>query len=122
MLATLLLAGVFLSGCSSDAWLAQYHMVRAENAHSKAYELRLRKVPYEERLKLYGKACREFARAYRYQPAAFTLLRIEIAIESCVRVEDRENQERFEAFAERYVQEHPTETEYGDAFPMLPME
>ncbi len=120
--ALVIFVGLVVSGCSGETWVAQFHMVKAENAHTRAYELRIKKVHYEERLKLYRKACEEFVKAYEFNRETFTLSRIELAIESCMRVEDRKNEERFQAFAESYVRQHPTETEYGDAFPALPME
>lgn len=116
LIAVLPVAG---SGCSKSSWQARYDLVQAENAVMKAYALRVKgEVVSEERLRYYRRACTYFMKAYRTRPGEFTLSRIESAAESCLRVKDQEAREIFQAFEERYVREHPTETEYGDAAPL----
>ena len=117
-----MLAVLALSGCSKESWLSHYFIARAENAYTKAHELRVRKGTERTREKLYGGACRDFVRAYQYNPQSFTLAGIEYAIDACRRVKDPESEEKFLAFAEVYIQEHPTEAEHGDAFPVLAFE
>jgi len=104
------------SGCSKSGWRAKVHVVKAENAASKAYALRVKgRISYEERLKYYKTACENFHEAYREDPRVFTLLRIEIAADACLRVRDQEKVDLFEILRDEYIREHPTETEYGDA-------
>lgn len=98
-------------------------MFRAEEAFSKAYLLRLKKgTTYEERLKLYARACNLFLKAYRYSDRTFTLNRIGSAAESCLRVGDYEAEEKFREFEQRYIKAHPNEAEYGDAVPLMNLE
>ena len=119
----LVLLSLTIAGCSVRAWIGQMYMVRAEEAYAKAYALRVqRNVPYEKRLKLYRAACNHFVKAYRHDTGIFTLSRIESAAEACMRVKDEENETEFRAFAEKYIKEHPTEVEYGDAFPAMSFE
>lgn len=92
------------------------HVVKAENAASKAYALRVKgQISHEERLRHYKTACENFYEAYREDPRVFTLSRIEVAADACLRVRDQERVGLFEIFREEYIREHPTETEYGDA-------
>ena len=98
-------------------------MFQAEEAHTKAYTLRLKKeVSYEERLKYYRRACEFFLKAYRYSDHTFTLNRIESAAEACLRVGDREAEQKFRQFEEKYIKAHPNEVEYGDAGPFMNLE
>lgn len=118
----LLAVGIFF-GCSAQSWLAQITMVQAEETYSKAYAMRVKKdVPYEKRLEFYRKACDEFSKAYDYDKNIFTLTRIESAIDACSRVNNEEKEAFFRAFEEKYIHEHPTEVEYGDAVPLLNVE
>ena len=98
-------------------------MFRAEEAFSKAYLLRHQKgTLYEERLKLYAKACDFFLKAYRYSDRTFTLSRITSAAESCMRIGNYEAEEKFREFEESYIKAHPNEAEYGDAVPLMGLE
>lgn len=98
-------------------------MFRAEEAHFKAYALRLKKgVSYEERLKHYRKACDLFLKAYRYSDRTFTLNRIDSAAESCMRIGNYEAEKKFREFEESYIKAHPNEVEYGDAVPFMSLE
>ena len=116
----LVLFAVLISwGCSRHDWVAKLYMIKAENAYSKAYNLRTKKVLYEERLKLYRQACSNFLKAYHHDSRIFSLNRIEAAAESCLRAEDRRSEGEFRRFGEEYVKAHPTEAEYGDAVPLL---
>lgn len=107
-----------LVGCSRESWLAKFHIVRAEEMFTKAYELRSKKDQQGRRLKLYRESCNHFLKARHLNPAVFTLYRIEIAYQACRWVEDEEASEVFREFEEEYAQAHPTEVEFGDA--MLP--
>lgn len=109
-------------GCSKTDWLAKFYVVKAENAYSKGYVIRLKKVPYEERLKYYRAACSYFLKAYHLNPDVFTLERIGAARESCMRVKDAPSEEEFIRFEEKYAKGHPTEAEYGDSVPPLQIE
>ena len=115
---------IFISlGCSGPRWLAKIYMVRAENAFSKAYALRVAKqVSYEERLKYYREACGNFLKAYRTDPGIFTLYRIETATDSCLRIDDRGGVSLFRKFEEEYAQKHPKEVKYGDVGPWMNLE
>ena len=98
-------------------------MFRAEEAFSKAYLLRRQKgATYEERLKLYARACNLFLKAHQYSDRTFTLNRIASAAESCMRVGNYEAEERFREFEESYIKVHPNEAEYGDAVPLMGLE
>ncbi len=107
-------------GCSRESWLAKFHIVRAEEKFTKASEMRSRKDQQERRLKIYRESCDHFLKAYRIDPAVFTLYRIEIAYQACRWVDDSESSETFRAFEEEYAKQHPTETEFGDAMPPPP--
>jgi len=98
-------------------------MFKAEGAFSKAYTLRLKKeVSYDERLKYYRRACDYFLKAHRSSDRSFTLNRIGLAAESCMRVGDLEAEEEFRQFEERYIKVHPQEAKYGDAVPFMSLE
>lgn len=114
----LLGAALFAAGCSRESWQAKIYIVKAENASMKGYALRIKKVPSEERLKYYRVSCAYFLKAYDLAPSIFTLQRIEMAADACLRVKDYDGEAIFQAFAEKYVAEHPTESEYGDAVPI----
>jgi len=105
-------------GCSSRTWVANAHMWKAENAYTKAHELRLQKVSYEARLGYYQDACSNFLKAYSLNSRIFTLNRIESAVDACSRVGNYEGEETFKEFGEQYVKDHPHEASYGDAFPI----
>ena len=109
-------------GCSQQSWVAKFFVFRAETAYTKAHEMRSKKGVEEKRLKLYQEACRSFVKAYDEDLNAFTLYRIEIAAESCQRVENAGATEQFREFEAKYAAEHPTEVEYGDAVPMMEAE
>ena len=104
-----------LLGCSRLSWLAEIYMVKAEKEFEKAHSLRIKKIPYEERLRYYRDACHFFLKAYDYDSRIFTLNRIYLASESCLRIEDRESEKKFRQFEEEYVKQHPKEAEYGEA-------
>ncbi len=108
----LLAAG--LCGCSKNFWPAHIAMFKAEHAVSKAYALKLKKVPHEQRVPYYREACRRFAEARRYNPDIFTLSRIRDATDSCWRAEEKTLEEDFLGFEEDYARRHPVEYEYGD--------
>jgi len=98
-------------------------MVKAEEAFSKAYALRVKKeVPYEERLKYYRRACDHFYKAYQYDKQTFTLNRIASATEACLRIEDFEKEREFAQFEEDYIKTHPDEVKYGDAGAFMSLE
>lgn len=110
-------------GCSKLTWIAKIYVVRAEDTASKAHAMRIdKKVPAGVRLKLYHQACTDFLRAYRYDPSVFTLNRIEMASDTCLRVEDFKNANMFRDFEEEYVKKHPNEAKYGDAGPWMTLE
>ena len=118
----LLLTFLFV-GCSVPTWLAKIYMVKAENAFSEGYALRIKKnIPYEERLKYYHVACDNFLKAYRFNPSIFTLYRIELAADSCLRVENQDGVELFRKFEEEYAKKHPKEVKYGDVGPFMNIE
>lgn len=110
-------------GCSKSSWRARFYLIKAEDAAARAYTLRTRKdISYRERLGYYRQACVYFLRAYQTDPGTFSLNRIESAAESCLRIEDFDGVETFREFEERYIREHPTEAEYGDAVPIMSVE
>ena len=123
----LILALIFLvfvaSGCSGKDWQTKIYIVKAENAFSKAYSLRTKKeISYEERLSYYRTACDYFFKAYQSNKRVFTLNRIELAAESCLRIKDFDKENEFQKFAEEYVQTHPDEAKYGDAGAFMSIE
>ena len=98
-------------------------MVKAEEAVAKAYGLRTQKgVAYDQRLKYYRVACEQFSKAYRSDKNSFTLNRIQSASESCLRIENYEQEKLFQDFEEEYVKAHPDEVKYGDAGAYMSME
>ena len=111
------------AGCSGKGWLARIFMVKAEQAFTKAYAMRIkREISYEERLKHYRTACDYFYKAFRYEPQIFTLSRIGSAAESCLRIEDFEREKEFREFEEEYARAHPDEVTYGDAWAFMSLE
>lgn len=113
----------FLTGCTDPRWLAKVYMLKAENAFSKAYAMRVNKnISYDLRLKYYQGACSDFKKAYHFDPNIFTLYRIELAADSCLRVEDFEGVEVFRKFEEEYSKKHPKEVKYGDVGPWMNLE
>jgi hypothetical protein len=104
-----------LAGCSPDDWLAKFHMVKAEDYVTQAYQLKSKKVPYEKRLEIYKRACSEFSKAYSMDANAFTLMRIEEAVDACWKAENKLEEEKFKSFQETYIKAHPKEYEYGDS-------
>lgn len=97
--------------------------MKAEEAFTEAHSLRVKKeIPYEERLKYYRIACDNFHRAFRQQKEAFTLARIELAAESCLRIRDLDREKEFREFEEAYIQTHPDEAKYGDAGAFMSLE
>lgn len=112
-------AAVLAAGCSPHSWRASYHMVQAENAYMKAYDMRVKKELRDQRVVLYRQVCDHSLAAYHLKPAVFTLQRIEMAQDACFRVENHEAREMFLDFLSQYEAEHPTEVTYGDAFPTL---
>jgi len=125
-LRSFLVALTFLSltlGCSKQGWLARIYMVKAEEAFTKGYALRVRKdVPSEERLRYFRRACEFFSKAYRIDPDVFTLNRITSAVDACLRVEDFEKEDIFRRLEEEYVRAHPDEAKYGEAGAFMSLE
>lgn len=110
-------------GCTDPHWLAKVYMLKAENAFSKAYMMRVdKKISYDVRLKYYQGACSDFKKAFHYDPDIFTLYRIETAADSCLRMEDFEGVEVFRKFEEEYSKKHPREVKYGDVGPWMNLE
>ncbi len=103
------------AGCSVKDWRAKASMVKAENAMSKAARLKDQKVPFEKRVVFYKQACGHFSDAYARDSRVFTFNRIEEAVDACWKAEDREKEEMFRTFQEKYVKAHPVEYEHGDA-------
>lgn len=107
--------GLVLAGCSKVSWIAKFYVVKAENAFTKAHALRIKPdFPQAKRLEYYRASCRDFRKAYDLDPAVYTLYRIEIAFDACLRVKASEDVELFRNFQEKYSREHPTEVKYGD--------
>ncbi len=121
--ALFLLLVTLLFGCSKEQLEGKFDIYRAEDLFFKAdYTLKNQKVSFEKRRTYYEEACRYFARAYEVDPKLFTLSRIESAAESCLAVEDFVNVEKFNAFYDQYVREHPMEFEYGGEIAAMPLE
>lgn len=118
-----MLVVLLLGGCLKQGWLALIHMARAEKAYAKAYTLRVqREAAYKKRLELYQEACGQFLKAADYDANLFTLNRIEMAAQACMRAGDKAGEERFGLFAELYAQRHPQEAEHGDQAPIFGIE
>ena len=109
------------SGCSAEDWTAKLHIVKAEDYVTKAYQLKSKKMPYEQRIDLYRRACDEYSRAYEINPDVFTFMRIEEAADTCWKAENKLEEAKFLAFKETYIKAHPTEAEYGGDAAMMPM-
>src|SRR3989338_2571890 len=86
-----------LSACSTQAWLAKFYMVKADDAFAKSHAMRIKRDDsfYQERLKEYRTSCDYFTKAYQINNKAFTLNRIGEAVEACLRVEDFKNEKMF---------------------------
>jgi len=119
---TFLLLLFFLPACSKLSWMAEYYMVKAENAFEEAHALRIKKGAENERMKQYRIACKSFAKAHEYHPELFTLNRIYSAMDACMRTGDSENETKFREFEEAYARQHPKEVEYGEAGFMIGLE
>lgn len=90
-------------------------MVKAERALDEAASLRSKKVPFEKRTFLYAEACKNFSKAFEFNPDVFTLTRIEAAADSCWKAQREDAEAMFKQFEETYVKKHPQEYEYGDS-------
>ncbi len=116
----LIILSLAVSACTPQHVQARFYLVKADDAYTKAYNLRVRKdVTSEERNKYYVIAREYFLKAYRKDPSVFTLGQIDKAVDACLRLEDQENVKLFEDFAQQYAKKHPTEAEYGDATLLL---
>ena len=89
-------------------------MMKAEDYVTKAYQMKGHKVPYEKRMDVYRQACKEFSNAYEKDAKVFTSMRIETAIDTCWKAEDKLTEEKFKAFQDIYTKDHPNESEWGD--------
>ncbi len=103
------------AGCSKQSLWAKYNMFKAEDELTKAAGLKDKKVPYDMRVPNYSRACFFFKKAFDADPSAFTLNRIEEAIDTCWRSSNAEYEELFKSFEEQYVKAHPQEYEHGDS-------
>lgn len=103
------------TACSPRGWAARWHMVQAENHLGKAHHLKDQKVPFEQRLPYYVKACGAYVQAYEIDPEIFTLVRIEEAADSCWKANLLDEEALFREFEIAYTEAHPQEAEYGDA-------
>ena len=115
----LLIVTLMFCGCSKDYLVAKYYLIRADEAYTKAYSLRVKPNADAERMGYYRKAHDYFLKAYELRPDLFNLIKIEQAHDACLRLEDKEGQEIFQRFAEEYSKTHPTEAEYGDATSLM---
>ena len=104
-----------VSGCSKQDILAKFQVFRAEEELSKAVLLKEKKVPHDQRVPLYAKACNFFKDAFDTDPGVFTVNRIEEAMDACWRAGNKENEELFRIFEAQYAQAHPQEYEHGDS-------
>lgn len=102
-------------GCSKRDLMSKIYMLKAENALSEAALQKEKKVAYDDRVKYYQTACRNFRGAYDLNPDVFTLNRIESAADACWRAGDAENEEVFRIFEDEYSKKHPQEVEHGDS-------
>lgn len=111
-----------LTGCgqANNFIAARVQMFKAENAYAKAFSLKSKRVPYEQRIPYYRVACDLFYKAYQMDSGTFTLSRIHDATDSCWRVDDQEKEDIFAFFGDAYAKEHPKEFEYGDTDAPIP--
>ncbi len=94
--------------------MAKFYVVQAEGEVDRASALKAQKVSFEKRTGHYAKACHLFLKAFKQDPRAFFLARIEMAADSCWKAGLEEEEMIFKAFADNYIQNHPKEYEYGD--------
>lgn len=106
---------VFMSGCSTQDWMAAIYVFRAESAVDKATHLKSQKVSFEDRKTYYIKGCELFIKAYEKDVSVFTLTRIEQAADTCWKADDREGEAIFRDYEQEYIKYHPQEYEYGDS-------
>lgn len=104
-----------LSGCSPNHLIANYYAVKAENAVDKASNMKTKKIPFEQRISIYEKACSDFLKAYQKSPDVFTLNRIETASDTCWKANKAEERDIFTEFENDYIKHHPQEFEHGDS-------
>lgn len=110
------------TGCSGSHVPAKWAVVQAEGMFVKASEMRHDKNKHAARIRLYERACVQFVKAYELDPEVFTLYRIENAITACAWAENYAAKEIMQNFELDYIEQHPTEAEYGDAMPPMSFE
>lgn len=106
---------VFQGGCAPSYARALYLVNKAESLAIKAHGLRDEPSEAEKRRLLYEKSCDAFLEAYDLDTAAYTFLRIEMAIDACRRVKHVRVDELRE-FEDVYARDHPVEAEEGEIF------
>ena len=109
----ILFFGILAAGCLGRDWIARYYAMRAEDALTRASNLK--RSPFEKRLHFFVEACRDFGKSYEIDREVFTLTRIEVAQDACWKAGDHEAEEKFRQFEEEYSKSHPQEARYGDA-------
>lgn len=70
-------------------------------------------MPFEERKKFYGEACRLYYKSFQLDSRVFNLDEIEHALQCCESGDEYDMTEAFQNFYEVYQAEHPVESEYG---------
>ena len=103
------------AGCSKQYWTTRFYILKAENAYTQAYKLKLQQTPYQNRLPHYRAACDYFLKAFELESRIFTLNQIQEASDACWRIDDIANRDKFRDYEEQYIKKHPLENEYGDA-------
>ncbi len=111
-----------ITSCSGGHVLAKWAVVQAEDTFAKASDMRHDKNKHAGRIRLYERACAQFVKAYELDPGVFTLYRIENAITACAWAENYAAKEIMQNFEFDYIDQHPTEAEYGDAMPPISFE
>ncbi len=109
------LAVFALTGCSPGHISARVYLYRAGQSFYKTDNKlrRIQKMPFEERKKYYGEACRLYFKAFQLDSSVFNLDEIEHALQCCESSEEHAITAALQDFYALYQSEHPVESDYG---------
>jgi len=102
-------------GCSGEKVSARFYLYRAGQVYYKTDNnlRRVQHMPFEDRKKFYGEACRLYYKAFQLDSSVFHLDEIEHALQCCESADMIDMNEAFHNFYDVYQAEHPIESEYG---------
>lgn len=109
------MAVVFLlQGCSGSP-LAVYDLYKADSLFDRIEGImrREKKMSFDQRVPYYRQACSLYGKAFFRDRRVFKLDDIENAAHACDAGGLEDERDKYLAFEEEYIREHPKEAEYG---------